>query len=202
MKLYNSTKLVFLTLTLLMPLMSSASNGEQIFNQKCASCHGSNNIVKLAPNLFGQEPAYLRASLQSFKSESRIDHIFSKQMNEIAKKLTDSEIEAVSTYLAGMDICEINQNINTEKDNFMVKFKAGKKLSSDSNCMHCHGSFHHMAPKLYGQKKEFFLKTLTAFKNVERVNPMMNRFTKDLTAENIENLSTYFNGMILMRHCD
>lgn len=179
---------------------SWAATGKEIFKSSCSTCHGVNNAILNAPLLHGQEPAYLMKSLKAFRSNTREDHIMNT-MNSVASSLSDEDIQKVSTYLAGTDLCEVRQDIDPEADGFMDQFKAGRSLAENSRCMHCHGSFHHAAPRLYGQKKEFFSLTLKAFRDGRRKNPMMNKITAQMTDEDIENLSVFFNGMKLMREC-
>lgn len=175
--------------------------GQQVFQQKCASCHGEESNLLFTPILHGQEPLYLKNALSKFKSDQRTDHLMGV-MGEISKGLNKEEINAVSTYLASKDICEVPQSVDPDKEGFIDEFKAGREIANKQNCMHCHGSFHHMAPRLFGQKKDFLKTTLLAFKSGTRKDRFMNRVSESLSDDDIEKLSTYFNGMILMRHCE
>lgn len=190
-----------LTSLILTSNFAIAINGKALFEQKCASCHGANASIGHAPILHGQEPVYLRASLKNFKNDTRIDHMMG-MMNSIAKTLNDSDLEKIVSYLAVKDICEIPHNLDPDKEGFIETFKAGRDIANNKRCMHCHESFHHMAPKLFGQKYDYFKTTLRAFRDGKRQNPYMQRMTENLTNEEIDKLSTYFNGMILMRHCE
>ncbi len=122
-------------------------------------------------------------------------------MNGIAAGLSEAEMKNVATYLAGQEPCDVAITIDRTRTEWKPEFIEGKRLAKEKNCMHCHGSFHHGAPRLYGQKYEFVKNALTAYKDGRRPSKLMNRFAAKLTEEEIKNLSTYFSSMILMREC-
>ena len=70
----------------------------------CMACHGPNatgNPVALYPLLSGQYATYTAEQLKTFKSESRNNDV-NKVMRDIAIKMTNEEIEAVSLYIQGL----------------------------------------------------------------------------------------------------
>ena len=70
----------------------------------CMACHGPNakgNMAAIYPNLAGQHAAYTAAQLLAFKNESRANSP-NNVMVEIASKLSQDEIHAVSQYLQGL----------------------------------------------------------------------------------------------------
>ena len=70
----------------------------------CMACHGptaTGNPAANFPNLAGQHASYTAAQLQAFKNESRANDTNSV-MIDVALKLTNEEIEAVSQYLQGL----------------------------------------------------------------------------------------------------
>lgn len=70
----------------------------------CMACHGpvaAGNPAAMYPRLNGQHAAYTAAQLQAFKNESR-DNDANAVMRNIAGKMTNGEIEAVSQYLQGL----------------------------------------------------------------------------------------------------
>ena len=90
-----------------------AKKGEKLFNEGnprsgvygCVNCHGKNGKGKSAsistfPVLGGQHKDYLVKQLKDFRSGTRANDP-GLMMTDIAKKLTDEEIEAVANYLAG-----------------------------------------------------------------------------------------------------
>lgn len=70
----------------------------------CMACHGPNaagNPAALYPRLSGQYAAYTAAQLQAFKTEARANDT-NNVMRDIAAKLTNDEIQAVSIYIQGL----------------------------------------------------------------------------------------------------
>ncbi len=67
----------------------------------CAGCHSPNGagIPAQYPRLSGQHAEYSEAQLRSFREGTRKN---STQMSQIAAKMTDREIRAVSDYVAGL----------------------------------------------------------------------------------------------------
>ena len=62
----------------------------------CQACHGPEGISPSprTPNLAGQQPAYLAAQLQAFRSGSRTNPL----MQAVAAQLSDAQIEALAQY--------------------------------------------------------------------------------------------------------
>jgi cytochrome c553 len=67
----------------------------------CAGCHGpaGSGIPAQYPRLSGQHAEYTASQLKLFRSNERAN---SKQMHEIARYLTDKEIQALADYIAGL----------------------------------------------------------------------------------------------------
>ena len=65
----------------------------------CAACHGPIGLVPGAPELRGQQRAYLEQELQAFKSGIRHNDI-SEQMRNVARPLTGEEIAMLAAYYA------------------------------------------------------------------------------------------------------
>lgn len=67
----------------------------------CAACHGAAGagIPGQYPSLSGQFSSYIQAQLELFRSGERMNN---EPMHDIALRLTDAEIRAVSDYAAGL----------------------------------------------------------------------------------------------------
>jgi cytochrome c553 len=67
----------------------------------CAGCHSPNGagIPSQYPRLSGQHAAYVSAQLSAFRGGVRNNNL---QMTQVAAKLNDREIAAVSDYIAGL----------------------------------------------------------------------------------------------------
>lgn len=69
----------------------------------CAGCHGptGSGIPGKYPRLSGQFAEYTEVQLKAFREDHRKNSP-ANQMQEVAKKLTDTEIKAVADYIAGI----------------------------------------------------------------------------------------------------
>lgn len=70
----------------------------------CIACHGPRgNGMSAAgfPDISGQHAAYLKSQLEMFRSGDRANDL-NGMMRDIAKKLTDEDIEILSKYLGGL----------------------------------------------------------------------------------------------------
>ncbi len=67
----------------------------------CAACHGAtgNGMDAQYPYLGGQFGSYIEAQLEAFRSGTRTNN---QPMHDIAIRMTDAEIRAVSDYAAGL----------------------------------------------------------------------------------------------------
>jgi len=90
-----------------------ASLGEEIYRAgiarkqitACTACHsptGKGNDPAGFPALHGQWPEYTAAQLKAFRSGARVNDGDSKMMRLTAMDMSDTEIEAVSSYIRGL----------------------------------------------------------------------------------------------------
>ena len=75
--------------------------------------------------------------------------------------------------------------------------EAGK--SKSATCAACHGANGVSAvpiyPNLAGQKQEYLVNALKAYKSGERNNPIMKPMAAPLSDQDIEDLAAYFGGL-------
>lgn len=92
--------------------MTKVELGEKIYRggniatgvAACAACHGptgSGNPAAKFPSLQGQHATYTKLQLNMFRNGGRANDA-GKMMRNIASKMSDVEIEAVSEYIAGL----------------------------------------------------------------------------------------------------
>lgn len=70
----------------------------------CAACHGprgNGTSLSKFPKISFQHPEYIKAQLEKFRSGDR-NNDPNGMMGDIAKKLTDKDIEVLSKYLGGL----------------------------------------------------------------------------------------------------
>jgi cytochrome c553 len=70
----------------------------------CFSCHGqgAHGVGDMFPAIAGQHASYIATQLRNFKGGDRRNDP-SEMMGNVAKHLTDGQIEAVSVYLSSLD---------------------------------------------------------------------------------------------------
>ncbi len=70
----------------------------------CSACHGpsgAGNPLANFPRLAGQHAQYVAKALRDFKSGARSNDA-GRMMRDVAAKMTDTEIDAVASYIAGL----------------------------------------------------------------------------------------------------
>ena len=76
--------------------------GRRLAGARCAVCHGNDGIAVQpdAPNLAGQNPAYLAAQLAAFRGGERRQ----EQMSLMAQALTDEQIADLAAWYAAIEV--------------------------------------------------------------------------------------------------
>ena len=79
-----------------------AKSGRAKAESVCAVCHGIDGLAKIAeaPNLAGQNEAYLIAQLQAFKAGDRKNEM----MSVVIQDLSDADIENLAAYYSAIEI--------------------------------------------------------------------------------------------------
>lgn len=70
----------------------------------CSACHnanGSGNVLAKFPSLSGQNAEYVEEQLKNYRAGTRQTDV-NEIMRDIALRMTDQEIEAVSSYVSGL----------------------------------------------------------------------------------------------------
>jgi len=159
------------------------------------ACHGAEGVSPndLWPNLAGQKQDYLIKQLKAFKDGSRSDPM----MSPIAGLLSDVDIDNVTAYFSGLALGRSASAASPEADDAA----AGKLMSA--TCVACHGaegvSPNDLWPNLAGQKQDYLIKQLKAFKDGSRSDPMMSPIAGLLNDADIDNVTAYFSGLALVR---
>lgn len=183
----------------------------------CAACHGTNGIgiADNYPNLAGQHADYIVKQLKAFKDGSRGDAV----MAPMAAGLSDQDMADLAAYFntfthsgesatasadAAADTGATPVAAPTPAAPQIVgDAAAGKGLYNSGDvargitaCVACHGkdgdSTVLINPNLSNQHPEYIAKQLTAFKSEDRVNVSMNVVAKNLTEQDVANLSAFF----------
>ncbi|MGZ3722693.1 MAG: c-type cytochrome [Bdellovibrionales bacterium] len=79
---------------------------------------------------------------------------------------------------------------------FAIQLNAGEARQKAAACVACHGeagiSVNNLWPNLAGQKEDYLVKQLKAYREGIRADPLMSPFSKTLSEEDIKILAAYF----------
>ena len=154
----------------------------------CGYCHGKdgNSVKNYIPNLAQQNAEYLLKQFEMFSNGERKSYV----MQQLSKSLSAAEKINLSLYYSSMQVA-VTQEVS------------GSKIGHDKYqgfCFACHGEKglgNKDLPRLAGQKKEFLVKTLTAFKEGKKsrsTSPMV-KIMGAVKDSDIEPLADYIASM-------
>lgn len=154
----------------------------------CGYCHGKdgNSVKNYIPNLAQQNPEYLLKQFMMFSNGERQSYV----MQQLAKSLNDEEKINLSLYYSSMQVTVTEKVSGSQKGHDKYQ----------GFCFACHGEKglgNKDLPRLAGQKKEFLVKTLTAFKEGKKsrsTSPMV-KIMKAIKSSDIEPLADYIASM-------
>ena len=84
------------------PVLAADSAAARGRAAQCFVCHGADGLAKVpdAPNLAGQNPAYLVKALKDYRTGKRENEV----MSMMAKNLSDEDIALVAAYFGNIAI--------------------------------------------------------------------------------------------------
>ena len=177
---------------------ASMDVAKAIVEEKCHLCHGKDGEASSAiyPRLAGQNRNYLVKQLKNFRDGKRK----SDTMNEMAKGLTDDQIEALAEYFASKPA-----KTHRVRDKALAAvgyyiFHKGNKFSGIPACKSCHGEQGlgtDQLPRLAGQHKRYVADQLHAFGERARTNDnaVMHTIASKLSDLEIEAVALYVSGL-------
>jgi cytochrome c553 len=161
--------------------------GRKLATAECSSCHGAKGISPndTWPNLAGQHAAYLVRIISAYKSGDQQDVM----MTPLAKALSEQDIRNLAAYYAELSCAEAAP---AKADRAAAE--AGKTLAK--NCAACHGetgtSTNPAWPNVAGQKTDYLVNVLKAFRGGIRKDPMMAGVVRGLSDTDINNLAAFY----------
>jgi cytochrome c553 len=176
--------------------------GAQLAAAVCSTCHGENGVSATSelPSLAGQSAAAIYKQLHDYRSGAR----FHPQMTPVAQQLTVPDLANIAVYFGqyadprgglgqrGQPAPERIVRIATEGD-------SARRLPSCNSC-HANGSGGPIeTPVLTGQHHDYLANQLRLFRTGERRNDVyqrMRRIAQQLTEEEIQALSVYYQGVM------
>ena len=162
----------------------------------CSSCHGpeGRSISPTFPRLAGQQKDYLVAQLQAFRDKTRADPHAQTYMWGMAARLSDSTIDGIATYYSSQAPVAGAPSASPETAAGTKVFTEGIPTENVPACMSCHGEKaegNGPIPRLAGQHQAYLARQLEAFASMARANEIMHENSKDLTAEQIAEVTAY-----------
>ncbi len=155
----------------------------------CTVCHGEdgNSRKPDVPNLAGQNPLYLWTQIDNFATGRRKNFV----MQALAKDFSDEDKLNLAIYFAA--------NLPRTGRPDPQRTPRGAKLFRQ-HCAACHGPDGHGTrdyARLAGQRREYLIATLTAFRdgNGQRRSNIMAAQTRDLSDEDIADLAAYLSAL-------
>mgnify|MGYP000137000117 FL=1 len=154
----------------------------------CGYCHGKdgNSVKNYIPNLAQQNTEYLLKQFLLFSNGERKSYV----MQQLSKTLSGQEKIDLALYYSSQQVALVSEVAGSAKGHDKYQ----------SFCFACHGENgegNKDLPRLAGQKKQFLLKTLTAFKQGKKsrsTSPMV-KIMRTVKASDIEPLADYISSM-------
>ena len=150
----------------------------------CTGCHGEQGVsgTPTTPSLAGQDAEYTAAALRAYKDGTRNN----ETMKGLATPLDDAAIKNLAAYYA------------TQQPQAPKVRKPLTTQEWTERCERCHGlngnSTSPRLPALAGQRTDYLIKVLHAYRTGARKSPEMAAMSGDLTENDIDNLAAYFAG--------
>ena len=148
----------------------------------CVKCHGEDGVGTSAatPSIAGQDATYMLNALASYKDGSRDDDTMSSR----ARKLADKDRDALVAYYASLPpkAPNIVRPLTTEQ--------------WAEKCDHCHGVNGNSArpdvPALAGQRMDYMVAVMRAYRSGERPNPEMLAMASVLSDDDIAGIAAHY----------
>lgn len=162
----------------------------------CSSCHGpeGRSISSTFPRLAGQQKDYIVAQLQAFRDKTRADPHAKTYMWGMAARLSNPTIEAVAAYYAAQPPVAGAPEASPEITDGKKIFTEGIPSESVPACMACHGDKaqgNGPIPRLAGQHPAYLARQLEAFASNARANAIMHENSKNLSPEQISEVTAF-----------
>jgi len=160
--------------------------------QRCLGCHGhdGNSTHPAMPSLAGQNATYLIKAMKKYRDGKRGN----KMMTDVAKGLSDNDIESNAAYFATRTPVKTKQTSSANTLPIFDPLGDGEKLAV--SCNGCHGSNGNNpskgTPRLAGLSTNYLIDTISSYRDKKRNHPMMQMLAGFLSETDIEKLSLYY----------
>jgi cytochrome c553 len=179
---------------------SSRAAATRVAIGTCATCHGphGHSYSSKFPVLAGQQPNYLVAQLQAFKSQTRGDPDALGYMWGMAAPLDDAMMAGLADYYS-------KQAPQAGPAGDPALIARGKDIYQNGDSAHgippcgaCHGAGAagtDAFPRLAGQHVQYLIKQLGSFRNNMRNVAVMHGVAQGLQVSDMEAVATYLQSL-------
>jgi cytochrome c553 len=173
----------------------------QLLARVCAKCHGPEGVASLPtyPHLAGQQADYLALQLMSFRDHSRSDPLAEKYMWEIARRLSDAQIQGLANLLGAKTAAPGVPGDAAEMAAGRSIYLEGINRKGIPPCVMCHGPNGEgfgAFPRLAHQQREYLANQLRIFKSGRgRSDTPMSAVAPNLSEAEIQSVAAYLQGM-------
>ena len=137
------------------------------------------------PSLGGQPAPYMLVQLFAFREQQRL----AAPMNDFAKELSNDDLMAFSEVLA-----KLPPPVPPAKGADAAKIEKGRVVAQKHRCGFCHNpdmSGYDQIGRLAGQREDYLLKALRAYKSAKRAgfDPAMLEVVREMSDEDFVNVA-------------
>ena len=191
MKLRVTLAAVLLAAAFSLPAIArDPARGAEIAAERCAACHGMDGKSTVAeiPRLAGQQSGFITLQMILFREGIRQV----PAMQAPTEKLSDTDIEAVAAYYAGLPSAAPEDR--TPRDAALMA--RGQAISAERNCGVCHlpnYAGRAQMPRLTHQHEGFLAHTMAEYRDGQRIgiDTQMNGAVQGLSNADIAALAHY-----------
>ncbi|MGD2083452.1 MAG: c-type cytochrome [Chromatiales bacterium] len=187
-------------------MAADAEAGRAVYDAvNCAKCHGDDGIGdRNYPHLGGLSIAYAYKQLHDYKDGSRENRRMARAMEDVS----EGDLADLAAFVSTLpppprEAAGGGAAIDPVAAEPLVKRGDGERLVPSCNV--CHGAEARRtpsnlplgAPKLDGQKQEYFVTTMLDYRSGDRANDVygvMRWIARALTEQEIEQLAAYYAG--------
>lgn len=191
-----SSEVAFDLETLSLLATADPANGQKL-SKKCKKCHGESGVSDDPEdtNIAGMRATYLYKQLKDFHGGQRTEH----EMNRVARRFkSDQQMADLAVWYASQKPAEQVTPAGTDPAILKLVYH-GDPVRMIKACASCHGKhgqgkqFQHA--RLAGQNPDYFVQTLSDFKDESRTNDVYSRMriiAEALTYDEIDALAAYY----------
>ena len=163
----------------------------------CLACHGAEGQSQSenVPSLGAQQASYTVIQLYMFREKTRV----AEPMNEMAKELTDGDLQSMADALAALPAPKPPADPGDP-----ARLERARAVIEQNHCNACHRpdfSGRESVPQLADQREDYLLKTLREYKSGARraYEPIMVEVLQPISDADLVELSYYLAHLRLNR---